>query len=54
MTGDRQRLRVVHTLKPNGPGWSLSEIEVHKESWDAEYNGGKELRGEAIKVLRGF
>jgi hypothetical protein len=52
MTGERQRLRVIHTLKPLGSSWSLSEIEVHKESWDADYNGGKELRGEAIEVHR--
>jgi len=55
MTGERQRLRVIHTLKPNGPSWSLSEIEVHEESWDADYNGGKELRGDqSLRALKWF
>jgi len=45
-TGEGRRIRIVQVLKPSGSGWSLSEVEVHKESWDAEYNGGQELRGE--------
>lgn len=45
-TGEGRRVRVVQILKPAEGGWTVSEIELHQEHWDAEYNGGQELRGE--------
>lgn len=45
MTAEEQRLRLVHVFRDLAAGWTLSNIEVHKECREGPYNGGKELAG---------
>ena len=45
VTGDRQRIRLVQKLRRSDHGWDLHEVEVSRERWEADYNGGKELAG---------
>lgn len=47
VTGDRQRIRLVQKLRRSDHGWDLHEVEVSRERWEADYNGGKELAGKS-------
>lgn len=49
-TAPKQRIRIVHQLKLLDAGWQVLAIEVHRERWEADYNGGAELAGKSNQI----